>query len=164
MKFIKENKILLIICSSFILLTILLVLIINKEKISDEDKYVPSTNEYLHNYEVNEVVPVYVSEQDMAKKYLSDFVQLSANDLDRAYNMLDNDYKKSKFASFESFKVYMENMMSIKYLSANVKEYAIKSKGGFKYYYIIDSEGNNLVFKEKSIMNYTVFLDTYTIK
>ena len=41
---------------------------------------------------------------------------------------------------------------------------SVADKTNYKLFYIIDGDNNTFIFKEKSIMNYTVYLDSYTIE
>src|SRR5574344_1522676 len=103
MKFIKENSTLLFICITLLAAFIIYALISNNKTSKDEiNTYVEGYN-YLHDYKVNEVVPVYVTDKDMATKYLSNYINLLINDKKTAYNLLDLEYKSKKFPNYESF-------------------------------------------------------------
>ena len=46
---------------------------------------------FLKNYKVNEYIPVYVSDEDMAKIYFNDYIHIMYSNIDTAYNLLDED-------------------------------------------------------------------------
>ena len=86
----------------------------------------------------------------MAKKYLADFVNLTINDKEAAYAKIDDYYKSQKLQTYTDFENALKNIYSTKFLSAKVVSYTVVDK--------------TFIFKEKSIMNYTVYLDSYTIE
>lgn len=159
----KDNKKIIVIC-------LLLVLIIggisyfinNKERfIGDSTVY---SEERIEKYAANQFIPVYISESDMANKYLNDFKYLMMNDLNSAYNVLNNDYKNSKYGSYENFVNDITNKYSVQFYKMSVDKFAIVNEYGDKFYYIYDVSGNLYIFKEISIMNYEVYLDDYTVE
>ena len=160
MRKLDSDKISIIICVIIVIGAIIFSVIYNKKEQEDNtiDNY-----QYLHNYEVNEVTYTYVTEQDMAKKYLADFVNLT-NDKEAAYAKIDDYYKSQKLQTYTDFENALKNIYSTKFLSAKVVSYTVVDKTNYKLFYIIDGDNNTFIFKEKSIMNYTVYLDSYTIE
>ena len=161
MRKLDSDKISIIICVIIVIGAIIFSVIYNKKEQEDNtiDNY-----QYLHNYEVNEVTYIYVTEQDMAKKYLADFVNLTINDKEAAYAKIDDYYKSQKLQTYTDFENTLKNIYSTKFLSAKVVSYTVVDKTNYKLFYIIDGDNNTFIFKEKSIMNYTVYLDSYTIE
>ena len=77
-------------------------------------------------------------------------------------NYLDDEYKNKKFATIETFQSYAKNNTK-KHVIMKVNKYK-KSKSDDSIQYVcIDQNGNYYIFKEVSVMNYTVILDTYTL-
>ena len=66
--------------------------------------------------------------------------------------------------TYTDFENALKNIYSTKFLSAKVVSYTVVDKTNYKLFYIIDGDNNTFIFKEKSIMNYTVYLDSYTIE
>lgn len=161
MRKLDSDKISIIICVIVVLGAIIFSIIYNKKEEEDNAK---ENYEYLHNYEVNEVTYTYVTEQDMAKKYLADFVNLTINDKKAAYAKIDDYYKAQKLQKYTDFEKALKNLYSTKFLSAKVVSYTVLDKTKYKLFYIIDDDNNSFIFKEKSIMDYTVYLDSYTIE
>ena len=100
----------------------------------------------------------------MAKKYVADFVNLTINDKKAAYAKIDDYYKAQKLQTYTDFEKALKNLYSTKFLSAKVVSYTVLDKTKYKLFYIIDDDNNSFIFKEKSIMDYTVYLDSYTIE
>ncbi len=161
MKKFDSDKISIIICIIAVLGAIIFSIIYNKKEQEAEAK---NNYQYLHNYEVNEVTYNYVTEEDMAKKYLADFVNLTIYNKEEAYAKVDDYYKAQKLQTYNDFEKALKNIYSTKFLSAKVVSYTVVDKTKYKLFYIIDSDNNTFIFKEKSIMDYTVYLDSYTIE
>lgn len=84
------------------------------------------------------------------------------NEPKRAYEMLDSNYKNTKFKDYETFENFIKRgiINGINLVTYN-KEYS--DDGNIKY--ICETEyGNVITFKETAIMEYTVELDDYTIE
>lgn len=152
-KEIKNIIIFVIVLLVFSGLYILLDKVFNKEK--DEN------GQFLKNYEVNEYIPTYVSDEDMAKIYLNDYVFKMFSNPEEAYELLDDEYKEKKFGSYDNFK---KHIYSLNYPSFTVDRYFIKSKKGFNIYGVYDTNDNLFIFKTKGVMQYKVYLDDYTVE
>ena len=122
MRKLDSDKISIIICVIIVIGAIIFSVIYNKKEQEDNtiDNY-----QYLHNYEVNEVTYTYVTEQDMAKKYLADFVNLTINDKEAAYAKIDDYYKSQKLQTYTDFENALKNIYSTKFLSAKVVSYTV---------------------------------------
>lgn len=161
MKKFDSDKISIIICVIAVIGAIIFSIIYNKKEQENETK---ENYQYLHNYEVNEVTYTYVTEEDMAKKYLADFINLIINDKKTAYDKIDDYYKSQKLQTYSDFEKALNNLYTTKFLSAKVVSYTVVDKTKYKLFYIIDGDNNSFIFKENSIMDYTVYLDSYTIE
>ncbi len=94
--------------------------------------------------------------------YLSKYQNLVIEDIEKSYDLLDEEYKKLKFNSYLDYKNYVEeNMRDI--LSKSIVKYKIKEKTDSNEYICMDQKDNFFIFKESSIMDYKIMLDTYTI-
>lgn len=156
MERLKENKSSII----FVAILVLIVFVVYQftKTTPDDEEFYKADNSYYHNYAINEVVPVYVNEQHMAKKYLSDYVDLMINHPKEAYKLLTTTSKKKFNSDYKEYEAYISKMLSKKFIKANVSKYAVSSKKDKKYFIIEDIEGNKFKFIEKSIMNYQVEL------
>lgn len=152
----KNNSIKnIIIVVAIILIFSLLYIII--DKVFNDDS---SINLYLKNYKVNEYIPIYVSDEQMAEIYLNDYIHKIYFDINGSYELLDAEYRKQKNLTLESYKSYIYSLN----LSSNMKKYYVIDKDGYLYFGVYDSNGNILVFKTNGVMQYTVYLDNYTVE
>ena len=118
-------------------------------------------DEYLKNYEVNEYIATYVSDEDMAKIYLNDYVHNMYYDVEKAYNSLDEEYRNKKFGSLASYKSYVDSLSYPTYTLAN---YYKKDVDGYIIFGVYDKNENFFAFKTKGVLQYTVYLDDYTVE
>ena len=161
MENIIKNKRIIFICIGLLLVTFIIYLF----TIKDKDILNETTEDYtyLKNYSSNEYVPVYVTEEDMAKKYLNDYKNNILNDVEEAYNSLNKEYREKRFGSLDKYKEYVNNFITISTYSMEVDKYSVSSMSGDKVFNIYDKSGNQYIIREKSIMNYEVYLDEYTV-
>lgn len=158
----KNNKKIIIFCVVLIVTGLTIFLYSdNKERFQVEEYY---QEEVIKKYEANSYIPVYVTENDMANKYLNDFKNLLFSDINEAYDILNNNYKKKKFGNLDSFSNYVADLLSVSVYSMKVDKFSVNRNNGYKFYYIKTSSGETFIFKEISIMNYEVFLDDYTVE
>lgn len=161
MNFIKENKITLLICGSLLIIALIISFLIRNNYFEKSDDLV--INDYLKNYKVNEIIPINMTEEQMARKYLAEYVKLIYLDSEKAYNLVSPEYREKRFGSLEKFKEHFSNLISDRFFNANVTELNVTQKGNYKEFYIIDSNDNEFIFNEYSIMNYQVIFDIITI-
>ena len=161
MENILKNKKIIFVCIGLLLVTFIIYLFtINDKDILNEtiEDYT-----YLKNYSSNEYVPVYVTEEDMVKKYLNDYKNNMLSDIEEAYNSLNKEYREKRFGSLDKYKEYVNNFITLSTYSMEVDKYSVSSMSGDKVFNIYDKSGNQYIIREKSIMNYEVYLDEYTI-
>ncbi len=163
MNFIKENKYILLIGTLLISVALIISFFVNNK--NNESNYLKheETNYYLKDYKINELVPVNINEEQVARKYLAEYTKLIINDPESAYNLVEPEYKKLKFNNLSEFKEYFNNKIDASFLNGNVEKLNVTSYGTYKEYYIKDSGNNTYIFREYSIMNYEVLFDNFTI-
>lgn len=118
-------------------------------------------DDYLKNYEVNEYIATYVTDEDMARIYLNDYIHNMYYDIERAYNLLDEEYRNKKFGSLENYKNYV---YSLNYETYNLVKYYKTSRDGALVFGVYDNNGNFFAFKANGVMQYKVYLDDYTVE
>ena len=118
-------------------------------------------SEFLKNYEVNEYIATYVSDEDMAKIYLNDYIHNMYYDVENAYSLLDEEYRNKKFGSLESYKAYVK---SLNFRTYTLDRYYISSDDGYLTFGVYDNNGNFYAFKTNGVMQYKVYLDDYTVE
>ena len=113
----------------------------------------------IKNYAINEIIPVYVDDEGLVKKYYSDFIDLMINDPKSAFALLDDESLMEQFTSYKAFEKYVNELKQTRgFYTATIRNYSSQVDGGKKLYYVMDSIGNEYIFVETSIMNYTVIV------
>lgn len=152
----KESlKKVIIVCSIITVFSLAYILL--KKLNNDSLEY----DEYLKDYEVNEYIATYISDEAMAKIYLNDYINTMYYDTQAAYELLDLEYRNKKFGNFDEYKSYVLSQTNSSY---KVDRYYIKNKDEYKYFGIYDTNGNFYLFKTNGVMQYSVFLDDYTVE
>ena len=161
---ILENKKTIFICIVVILIFALVVFCINnKEMLSHEKNENYKTYSSIEKYEANQYIPVYMDESDVVKKYFNDYKNNMIYNTEEAYNMLNKEYREKRFGDYDSYKEYVDNIMSSSMYSMEVEKYSVTVINGKKVFNIYDESGYQYIIKENSIMDYEVFLDEFTI-
>ena len=78
------------------------------------------------------------------------------------YKTLDSEYKQKRFGNIQSYKKYIEDN-SLHLFDMELSKYKINHYNDYTEYVCMNQYGNYLIFREKKLMDYTVFLDSYTI-
>lgn len=146
-----------IVISIAIILLLVIVYLVFKALNTNDNEY----QEYLKNYKVNEYIATYVSDEDMARIYLNDYVNNMYLNPEKAYNLLDEEYRNKKFGSLDSYKSYVS---SLNYATFTLDRYYKKESNGYIIFGVYDKNGNFFAFKTKGVMQYTVFLDENTVE
>ena len=146
-----------------IIITIIILVFVGAyfiiSKLTEDDSL--GYEEFLKNYEVNEYITSYVSDEDMAKIYLNDYTHNMFYNVEKAYNLLDEEYRTKKFGSLEKFKNYVN---SLEYPTYVLAKYYKKDIDGYIVFGVYDENGNFFAFKTKGVLQYTVYLDDYTVE
>lgn len=132
----KNNKMLtlLLIIILFGILIFILIKNINKESNEVKD---------------NQIIYKNISEEEVAEIYFYDFINTINIDVNEGYKLLNNKVSYEEYLDFIS--LIDENIL--------IKSYKIKKTDDYKLFYIKDNSDRTYIFKENSIMNYTVYLD-----
>lgn len=119
------------------------------------------------NYEIaekdnNNLDYIRMSEEDIAREYMINYKTNAINNPEKAYELLDKEYREKRFGNIDNYKKYIsENEDQL--LNVVAKEYNISEKEGYTQYVIVDTNGNYYIFKVTDIMEYTLLTDFYTI-
>ena len=103
-----------------------------------------------------------ITDQDMAINYFNDYKYNILNNIEKAYNSLDEEYRNKRFGSLEEFTKYIQDNITI-FRNITIEQYICDKYEDYTEYICRDQNENIYVFKETAIMNYTLQLDTYTI-
>lgn len=122
----------------------------------EEEKTISANNDNLFEYKT-------ISQQKMAEIYFEDYKKYMLYDSEYAYQLLDIEYKEARFSDINKYQKYIQNN-SKQIINSKISEYKVEEKEDYTEYIIIDNYNNYYTIKEKSVMNYTIELDNYTIK
>lgn len=157
-----ENK------KSYIWLVVLVIiglLVFYGIKIYRSKKTLVPTNNYINytmnpkTYDVNEYNLVNINDRQLAAIYLNDYRNYLKNNIDQAYELLNEEYRSKKFNNIEEFKTYI-NTININNMS--VEKYNISDDKKIIDVYISDND--RFIFKIKNILEYEVYLDDTTVE
>lgn len=109
---------------------------------------------------VNEYKVVTVSEEDMIKNYFNSFVSLMLENIDEAYEKLDDETKLDIYKDINSFRIKVEFITVDYAIVPSFAEYSVSSDEDGKKIYIVKDKRNNIYrFIVEAVMKYTVSLD-----
>ena len=117
--------------------------------------------EYLRDHGVNEYIASYISDEDMARIYLNDYIHTMYYNPEEAYNLLDKEYRNIKFDNFNNYKEYVSKLNystydMVRFYKKEIKDYII--------FGVYDQNDNFFAFKTKGVMQYSVYLDEETVE
>ena len=164
MEFIKKHIVIVILV---LILICFVSFFLIREYIASKTIYMDSTmNDSTYEmipktYNVNEYTNIIISDADMAQIYLDDYINNIGNDMNKSYYLLDEEYRVKKFGSLENYINYLNNL---NYQSYNVEKYYKKDLGKYIVYGVYDQNGNFFAFKTEGVMQYSVYLDDYTVE
>ena len=157
---IKKNKMLTLLIVTFVtLISIYVVREIRASRDIYNESYLDGKDYDMiqKTYGVNEYSPVNISDERMAEIYLNDFKQYLYNDISSAYYLLNEEYRNARFGSIDEFINYFN---TFNYSNMSMEQYSIEDKSMTVY----TKDGNKYIFKIKSVMEYEVYLDDYTVE
>lgn len=138
-----------------------------KEKSLNEnsiEEYFDTDNiEYIEENDTNKYEVQEITDELMAQYYLYDYGDKVVNNIEQAYNSIEENYKEKRYPTLESYKDYIQNSEK-RYQLLELRRYSMQEYEDYTEYTCEDQYGNKYVFKDKNIMNYTVQLDAYTLE
>lgn len=158
----KNNRKIVIVCLSLIFIVILIVVLSNYN--FGEDKNIEEDYGIKEHYDVNEINYLYISTEDVIRKYFNDYKNILINNKEEAYNLLNKDYRQKRFKNYDNFLNYVDSNLSDSIYSLSIDKYSLTNISAKKVYNVIDNNKNQFIFKENSIMNYEVYLDDFTVE
>lgn len=148
-----------------VILVILGLLVFYGIKIYRSKKTLVPTDDYINytmnpkKYGVNEYNLVNITDRQLAAIYLNDYRNYLKNNIDQAYELLNEEYCSKKFNNIEEFKTYV-NTININNMP--VEKYNISDDKKIIDVYISDND--RFIFKIKNILEYEVYLDDTTVE
>lgn len=125
-----------------------------------EDIEIDSQPVESNNYNTFDYIQA--DEKYIVNQYFSEYQSQLLNNRQFAYQLLNDEYREKKYENQEEFDQYIEQnyeSMQSMYLS----EYQVHEFDEYKEYVCLDQNNRYYIFLEKSITDYSVLLDTYTI-
>ena len=111
----------------------------------------------------NEFMHTLKDDLEMAKEYFNNYTEMLAYYKQDAYNKLNFQYMKEKFGSEQNFYNYLEEIKYIIY-TMQINKYKVYHTKYYTDYVCTDQYENHYIFRQKNgIMDYTVFMDSYTV-
>ena len=111
----------------------------------------------------NQFTPANPLFSDVIKNYVDIYKRLSISSPERLYELLNKEYREARFGSLDNFKQYVKkNYSTIYYIE--LTKYKINRNDGYTQYICIDQNENYYIFNEKSIFDYDIYLDMFTIE
>lgn len=134
----------------------------NKYKDITEIKLVNTRDEIEAN-DYNIYVYNRISKEDLINKYIYYYKTNALLDINVAYNKLNEEYREKRFGNLEAYKSYVEaNKVSI--YGSTLDSYKVEEGEDKTQYICIDKNGNYYIINERSIMDFDIMLDNYTIE
>ena len=125
----------------------------------------------IKNYSSKEIIPndsnkysnIVIYNKDIVIKYFEEYRKNALYNVEKAYELLDEDYRNKKFGSINEFEEYVINNKSV-ILNAILIQYLKEQFDGYVQYTLIDNYNNCYIIKEKNVMDFSIQLDNYTIE
>lgn len=129
----------------------------------DYNYYIENNVSTIKKANYNEIQIVRgLNEKDIMQFYFNQYVLNMLFNPEKAYKILNDSYKSSRFANYDDFINYIDKEKSTIEKSV-LSKYKIETFSDYKEYLCVDNLGNYYIFLEKEPLDFTVLLDQYTI-
>lgn len=128
------------------------------DEIEEKGNIVEIPNNDANSYQYNRI-----RENEIIEKILKYYCNLTVNNAKKAYDMLEQEYREKRFDKYSKFQDYIKKR-SENLKQARIAGYSVKEEENKKTYTVVDQDGRVYIFKQKSIMNFTVQMDDYTLE
>ena len=131
-------------------------------KINEEVNEDIKTENIIELNEYNQIVNVTMNDEKICDKYLKYYNNLLLKNPEKAYQLLDDDYKNKRFSDIDEFKNYIkERELAIK--KCYLDEYTVELKDNKTVYIIKDTYNYYYEIAAESVMEFKIKMDEYTI-
>lgn len=103
-----------------------------------------------------------INDENICRDYLNRFKNFSLSRPDIMFSYFDEEYAQKRFGTLEEFSNYIANNRD-EIIGLRCEKYLVNNEEGYTQYVVQDQYNNYYIFNAKSIMDFTVELDTYTI-
>ena len=103
-----------------------------------------------------------INTEKIVREYFNIYKRLVLASPEKVYEKLDKEYREKKFGTVEEFINYIKQR-SKQIKSLKLEKYLVKNYDSYAEYIGVDSQGKEYIFREKSLVDYNILLDTYTV-
>ncbi len=135
---------------------------INEKYDSFDDIKISNQNVVIEPNDNNTYKNEALGYEEISKYYLDKYKKLALSSPEICFEYLDNEYKNLRFENYESFEKYIE-LNKNKIEASRLTGYNVNNYNGNSEYFCIDQNGRYYIFRETSVMDYSIILDTYTL-
>ena len=134
----------------------------------EEKEYINYNNtndseDSIKNNEYNVFSKTSFDVQTVSLEYFEMYKFFTIANPEITYNMMTEDYRNKRFGSLENYIQYIKDTHA-DFIGINATKYSTKNTDKTIQYVVQDQYGNNYIFDTKSMTDYTVKFDTYTIE
>lgn len=110
----------------------------------------------------NQYYKATINIENIIKDYVNIYKRFALAKPELAYEFLEEKYRNNRFGDLKNFEKYCkDNQEEIK--GIRVEQYLVNNYEEYSEYVAKDQYGNLYIFQEKSVLDFTFQLDTYTI-
>lgn len=110
----------------------------------------------------NNLNTISISDEDFCRSLLSNFIDYCLYYPEKAYELLNKDYREARFKNLEGFKEYREDASEL-LQRAYLSKYGVEKHDDYTEYVLIDQFENYYTFTCYGGYNYEIILDNYTL-
>ncbi|MBO5179502.1 MAG: hypothetical protein J6B87_04055 [Clostridia bacterium] len=103
-----------------------------------------------------------IEEEQMIRTYYDEYTEFMKSNPERAYNLLNSEYRDKRFNSIDEFKEYT-SIKANDIANRKLSSYSINKIGNYTEITCKDNMDGNITFRVTSVMKYNVLLDSYTM-
>lgn len=104
-----------------------------------------------------------VTSEEMCRIYFDDFRNIELTDPEKAYSMLNEEYRNERFPRYEDYIEYLDGCREI-IQTASLTSYYVEIIDDYTEYTFVDNYGMTYTVRAQGVLDYNIMLDDYTIK
>lgn len=104
-----------------------------------------------------------VSNEKMCRIYLEQFSKLQIENTEKAYSLLNKEYKEERFPTLMEYQEYVKEYQEV-IEDSILSKYSVDYYEDYTQYILVDLYNNSYTIDATGVMKYTIKLDNYTIK
>ena len=103
-----------------------------------------------------------ITENNIVKRYFEYYKMLILINPEKAYSLIDNEYKELRFENYDNFYKYINNNIS-KFTNMEFSKFQINYYDNYTQYVSVSNDGEYYIFNMNKIMDFSVLLDQYIV-